>query len=84
MRRLLNYKFVKWKKVFESHGLKVSLSKTRVMVSDSITQDSLSESKVDPCVVCILRVETNSVLCPQCGKWIHGGCNLEKRVTAKS
>ena len=42
------------------------------MVSSGITQDGMSESKVDPCVVCSLRVKANSVLCVQCGRWIHG------------
>ena len=37
--------------------------------------------KVDPCGVCSLRVKANSVLCLQCGKWIHGRCAAVKRVT---
>ena len=44
----LRDKFLKWKDCFESKGLKVNLGKTKVMVS-SITQDGLSERKVDPC-----------------------------------
>ena len=42
---------------------------TEVMVSSGITQYGLSNSKIDPCGVCSLRVMANSVLC---GKWIHG------------
>ena len=53
------------------------------MVSGSITKDGLSESKVDPCSVCSLRVKANSVLCVQCGKRIHGRCVRLKRVTQK-
>ena len=74
-------KFLKWKEAFESKGLTANLGKTKVMVSTGITQDGLSKSKVDPCGVCSLRVKTNSVLCVQCGKWIHGRCAGVKRVT---
>ena len=44
------------------------------MVSSVITRDGLSKSKVDTCRVCSLRVKANSVLCVQCGRWIHGRC----------
>ena len=30
-----------------------------------------------------LRVRVNSVLCVQCGKWIHSRCAGVKRVTSK-
>ena len=29
---------------------------------------------VDPCGAYNFRVKANSVLCVQCGKWIHGRC----------
>ena len=51
------------------------------MVSDIITKDGMSESKVDPCGVYSMRVKDNSVLCLKCGKWIHCRCAGEKRVT---
>ena len=54
-----------------------------VMVRGGITKDGLSKSKVDPCGVCRLRVKANSVLCLQCGKWIHGRCVGVMRVTQK-
>ena len=58
-----------------------NLGITKVMVSGGITKDGMSKSKVDPCVVCSLRVNANSVLCVQYGKWIHGRCARVKRVT---
>ena len=67
-------KFCKWMAAFESKGLKVNLGKSKLMVRGNITKDGLSKSKADPCGVCSLRVKTNSVLCLQCGKWIHGRC----------
>ena len=41
----LRNKFFEWKEAFESKGLKVNLSKTKVMVSCGITKDGLSKSK---------------------------------------
>ena len=61
-----------------------SLLRARVLelklVCGSITKDVLSKCKVDPCGVCCLRVKANSVLCLQCGKWIHDRCAEMKRV----
>ena len=62
---------------FDSKGLKVSLGR---MVSDGITEEGLSKSKADPCVFCSLRVKANSVLCVQCGNWIHDKCIRVKNV----
>ena len=44
--------------------------KTKVMVSRS--QGELFKSKIDPCGICGRRVMTNTVLCTQCGNWVHG------------
>ena len=43
-------------------------------------KDGISKGKVDPCG---LRLKANSVLCVQCGKWIHSRCVRVKRVTQK-
>ena len=71
-------KFIKWKEAFESKGLKVNLKKTRVMVSGS--KGEVLKSKVDPCVKCRKRVMANSVMCTECGKWVHGRCAKRKSV----
>ena len=63
--------------------MSVNLGKTNVMVSADITKDDLSESKDNPCEVCRLRAKAKSVLCVQCGKWIHGRCAGVKIVTTK-
>ena len=65
--------FMKLKAAFESNGVKVNLVRMKV-VSGCITNDGLSKGNVDPCGVCSLRVKANSVLCVQCGKWIHCRC----------
>ena len=64
--------FTRWKEAFESKGLEVYLGMTKVMVCSGITHDGMSKCKVDPCGVCSLRVKANSVLCVQCGNWVHG------------
>ena len=80
IKRLRN-KFLKWMEVFQSKGLKVNLGKTKVC--GSITNEGLSKIKVDPCGVCSLTAKANSVLCVQCGKWIHGRCAGVNMVTPK-
>ena len=50
-----------------SYGVKANIGKTKVMVCDSISKDSMSNSKVDPCGACSLRVKANSVLYVKCG-----------------
>ena len=52
----LGSRFLKWKEAFESKGLQVNLGKPKVMASGSISRDSMSNSKVDPCGVCSLTV----------------------------
>ena len=76
----LKEKFLKWKKAFESKGLKVNLKKTKVMVSGS--KGEVLKSKVDPCVKCGKRVMANSMMCTKCGKWVHGRCVKMKRVAS--
>ena len=46
----LREKFWKWKEAFESKGLKVNLSKTKVVVSGA--EGEVAVSKVDPCGIC--------------------------------
>ena len=75
----LREKFRKWKEAFESKGMKVNLKKTKVMVSG--TEGEVTVSKTDPCGECGKRVMRNSVLCTKCGQWIHGRCAKMKRVT---
>ena len=63
--------------------LKVTFYKTNVVVRGSIIKDGMSKSKDDPCRVCRLRVNANSVLYVQCVKWIYGRCAGVKWVTPK-
>ena len=77
----LRNEFLRWKEAFESKSMKVNLRKIKVLASSGIVKDGLSKSNVDPCGVCTFRVMANSVLCVQCGKWIHGRCAGVEMVT---
>ena len=70
-----------WKDALESKGLKVNITKSKVMVSGS--EGELYKRKIDPCGVCARRVMANSVLCTKCRNWVHGKCAKIKRATAR-
>ena len=70
--------FLKWKEAFESKAIEDNPGKITVMVSGGITWDSLFNGKVDPCEFYSLGAKANSVLCMQCGKWIHSRCAVVK------
>ena len=66
----LRIRFLKWKVAFESRGLNINFGKTKV--SSGITKDGMCKCTVNPCGICSLRVNDNTALCVQCGKWING------------
>ena len=72
----LKEKLLKWKKAFESKGLK----ETKVMVSGS--KGEVLKSKGDPCAKCGKRVMANLMVFTKCRKWIHGRCAKTKRMTS--
>ena len=66
-------RFLTWRNALESKGLKVNISKTKVM---RCAQDGvLKEAAVDPCSVCRKRVGVNSIHCATCGYWVHRRCS---------
>ena len=77
----LRRRFQKWREAFEIKGLRVSLKKTKVMVSGC--EGELSKTKIDPCGVFGKRVMANLVLCTKCMRWTHGRCAKVKRVTPR-
>ena len=64
--------FLELKESFECTSLYANLGETKVMVSGSITNDGFSMSGVEHCVVFSFSIKAISVLCVQCGRWIHG------------
>ena len=66
-------RFVAWRNAFESKGLKVNISKTKVM--RCARDGAVKEAAVDPCSVCGKRVGVNSIHCATCGYWVHERCS---------
>ena len=77
----LQLKFDRWKGAIERKGLKVNMSKTKVMVSGEGGEKLVS--RIDPCGVCDKRVKANSVLCKGCNKWVHKKCSGVKGALTK-
>ena len=71
--------FDEWREALESKGMRVSLGKTKFMVSGM--EKETFDSKIDPCGVCGTRVKSNSVLCTPRGKWVHAKCTNKKKVS---
>ena len=57
-------RFIAWRYVFESKGLKVNISKMKVM---RCAWDVVPNEAVEPCSVCGKRVGVNSIHCATCG-----------------
>ena len=67
-------KFTAWKAGLESKGLRVNVSKTKVMQCAADFERSAQSGKY-PCGVCKKGVGSNSILCCGCRKWIHHRCS---------
>ena len=78
----LRERFQRWRRAFEGKGLKVNVGKTKMMLSE--TEGEITLSKIDPCGICGKRVGSNAVCYTQCMKWIHGRCTKMKKVTCSS
>ena len=66
-------RFLAWRNAFASKGLKVNISKTKVMrcARDVATK----EAAVNPCSVSGKRVGVNSIHYATCRYWVHGQCS---------
>ena len=78
----LEAQFIRWKAAFGGKGLKVNLSKTKVMESSG-GGGVVVLAKIDPCGVCSKRAKGNCVRCMICKKWIHARCARVKRVSRR-
>ena len=70
----LGEKLGAWKKSLEAKGLRVNISKTKVMKCQVGLGHHMAASAKDPCGVCGRRVGANSARCWQCQKWVHKRC----------
>jgi len=68
----------KWKDNVESKGMRVSMNKTKVMVSGE--RQMVRQKAVRwPCGVCSKGVGSNSLQCTSCQKWVHKKCRVACR-----
>ena len=70
----LGRRVAEWRVSFLDNGLKVNAGKSKVMV-DSSGGKIIVNSEKWPCGVCEKGVQTNSVQCTVCIKWIHKQCS---------
>ena len=68
-------KFELWRSRMEDKGLRVNMDKTKILVCRAKPVRSGKPSGKWPCGVCGKGVGQNSILCTQCGKWIHNRCS---------
>ena len=61
--------------LMKDKGLRVNMDKTKILVCRPKPVESGKPSGKWPCGVCGKEVGRNSVLCTQCGKWIHKRCS---------
>ena len=79
----LNDRMNAWKCCLESKGLKVNISKTKVMCVRK-RRDQLNIKCEYPCGVCSKNVKANSILCTRCQKWVHKRCSkIKGRVSTR-
>ena len=71
---LLMEKLCKWKRGMELKGLRVNISKTKVMRCQ-VRLGQAKSGKYYPCGMCRQGVGDNSIKCVACHKWIHKRCN---------
>ena len=70
-----------WKRSLESHGLRVNMGKTKVMISGP-GLETLKDSGQHPCGVCRKGTGSNSIFCEGCSHWVHHKCSgISGRLT---
>ena len=71
-----------WKENVESKGMRVSMNKTKVMMSAE--RQKVKEKAVRwPCGVCSKGVGSSSIQCTSCQKWVHKKCGGIKSSMSK-
>ena len=72
--------FKEWSQAMELRGMKVNVSKTKLLVSGKKSNEPISSGQY-PCAVCNRGVGANSILCIGCNKWCHQRCSGLRSVT---
>jgi len=63
-----------WKNNVENRGMRVNMNKTKVMISGK-RQKPVQKAARWPCGVCGRGVDSNSIQCTSCQKWVHKKCS---------
>ena len=63
-----------WKDNVENRGMRVNMNKTKVMISGE-PQKQVQKAVRWPCGVCCRGVDSNSIQCISCQKWVHKKCS---------
>ena len=67
----LKNRLAAWKTSLESHGLRVNVGKTKILVSSAEHTKISARNPKYPCGVCTFGVGANSMLCTSCDLWVH-------------
>ena len=79
---VLNYKFLMWKSSLESRTLRVSMKKTKIMISGPNLNPPRDSGK-HPCGICRKDVSRSSIFCNSCKHLVHKKCtNILGRLSA--
>ncbi|XP_068686740.1 uncharacterized protein [Montipora foliosa] len=71
-----------WKLGLESKGLRVNMSKTKILMSGPNLY-SLCDSEKFPCAIYRKGVGSNSIFCNGCSHWVHKKCSqIPDRLTS--
>ena len=66
--------FTTWKDIFDTKGLQVYMSKTKILVSNPLAEHLIDPSKY-PRGMCKKVMRNNSIFCHHCKSWIHHRCS---------
>src|SRR3989441_5543272 len=70
----LEKRLTEWMARLKEKGLRVNISKTKVM-NCKVGVGQVENSGKYPCGICRTGVRGNSICCTACKKWIHGRCS---------
>ena len=71
----LTNKFRLWKQGMEAKGLRVNMTKTKILCSQGSQRKQQATSSKHPCGICYHGVGSNSIYCGQCKHWVHKSCS---------
>ena len=71
----LKNRLAAWKTSLESHGLRVNVGKTKILISSTEHTKISARNPKYPCGVCTFGVGVNSIFCNSCDLWVHNKCS---------